>query len=70
MTARERLLKNGSSTEETKIRLIQSDFCLDAGVSPASFVRLQIWKYFEKLPAQDLCYTGDDRIALTDRGLT
>ncbi|KAK4686618.1 hypothetical protein P7C73_g3516, partial [Tremellales sp. Uapishka_1] len=55
--------------DETKLQLVGSDLCLDAGLEPGDFTHLKIWKCFDGLFDQDFWYTTDDRIALKDHGL-
>ncbi|KAF4605980.1 hypothetical protein EYR38_000025 [Pleurotus pulmonarius] len=52
----------------TKVRLAGTNFCLDAGTNPRSGVGMKIWQCYDNLPAQDFWYTGDQRIAVTDKG--
>ncbi|KAJ8700662.1 hypothetical protein PTI98_003670 [Pleurotus ostreatus] len=69
---------------QTKVRLAGTNFCLDAGSSkrvssnflnqlthdsdPANSVRMKIWQCYDNLPAQEWYYTGDNRIALFNKG--
>ncbi|CAA7269993.1 unnamed protein product [Cyclocybe aegerita] len=52
----------------TKIQLAGTNFCLDAGESPANGVGLKIWQCYDNLPAQQWHYTDDNRIALEGQG--
>ncbi|KAF8198504.1 G-X-X-X-Q-X-W domain-containing protein [Pholiota molesta] len=52
----------------TKVQLAGTNFCLDAGSSPANGIGLKIWQCFDNLPAQQWFYTDDDRIALDGQG--
>ncbi|KAF7440082.1 hypothetical protein PC9H_000425 [Pleurotus ostreatus] len=53
---------------QTKVRLAGTNFCLDAGSNPANSVRMKIWQCYDNLPAQEWYYTGDNRIALFNKG--
>ncbi|KAF8513974.1 carbohydrate-binding module family 13 protein [Gautieria morchelliformis] len=66
---------NGTGAQEwvinpgnTKVQLANTNFCLDAGSTPADFVGMKIWTCFDNLPAQAWFYTSDLRIALTGTG--
>jgi hypothetical protein len=66
---------NGSPAQQwfikigsTKIKLAGTDFCLDAGTSPANGVQLKIWQCYDNLPSQQWSYTNDHRIALENQG--
>ncbi|KAJ3516408.1 hypothetical protein NLJ89_g1150 [Agrocybe chaxingu] len=52
----------------TKVQLAGTNFCLDAGSSPANGVGLKIWQCYDNLPAQQWHYTDDNRIALEGQG--
>ncbi|KAG6828382.1 hypothetical protein H0H92_008182 [Tricholoma furcatifolium] len=52
----------------TSVNVEGTDFCLDAGSSPASGVGLKIWTCYEGLAAQTWYYTDDNRIALENQG--
>ncbi|KAL0955592.1 hypothetical protein HGRIS_001828 [Hohenbuehelia grisea] len=52
----------------THVRLNGTNFCLDAGDSPASGTQMKIYTCFENLPAQEWFWTTDDRIALENQG--
>ncbi|KAF8960448.1 G-X-X-X-Q-X-W domain-containing protein [Flammula alnicola] len=52
----------------TKVQLAGTNFCLDAGSSPANGVGLKIWQCYDNLPAQQWYYTDDNRIALEGQG--
>ncbi|KJA18263.1 carbohydrate-binding module family 13 protein [Hypholoma sublateritium FD-334 SS-4] len=52
----------------TKVQLAGTNFCLDAGSSPANGVGLKIWQCFDNLPAQQWFFTNDSRIALENQG--
>jgi len=67
---------NGSGAQQwvlthgnTQVKLAGTNFCLDAGSSPANFVGMKIWQCFEGLPQQSWFYTDDERIAVTNMGL-
>ena len=53
----------------TKVQLAGTNFCLDAGSNPGNGVGMKIWTCFNNLPAQQWFYTGDNRIALENKGL-
>ncbi|KAJ3552595.1 hypothetical protein NM688_g4074 [Phlebia brevispora] len=53
----------------TAVQLAGTDFCLDAGSSPADGVQMKIWQCYADLPAQEWYYTSDNRIALFNQGL-
>ncbi|KAF9470860.1 G-X-X-X-Q-X-W domain-containing protein [Pholiota conissans] len=53
----------------TKVRLANTNFCLDAGSTPANGVGLKIWQCYDNLPAQQWNFTADNRIALENQGL-
>ncbi|KAF9529141.1 G-X-X-X-Q-X-W domain-containing protein [Crepidotus variabilis] len=50
--------------ESTKVRVAGTNFCLDAGSTPANAVGMKIWTCYDNLPAQQWFYTDDNRIAL------
>jgi len=54
----------------TKVRAFGTNFCLDAGSTPANGVGMKIWQCFN-IPAQAWFYTPalDDRITLAGTGL-
>ncbi|KAF9475158.1 hypothetical protein BDN70DRAFT_841310 [Pholiota conissans] len=52
----------------TKVQLAGTNFCLDAGSSPASGVGLKIWQCYNNLAAQQWFYTDDNRIDLEGQG--
>ncbi|KAF9473923.1 hypothetical protein BDN70DRAFT_885382 [Pholiota conissans] len=52
----------------TKVQVAGTNFCLDAGSSPANGIGLKIWQCYDNLPAQQWYYTLDDRIALENQG--
>ncbi|KAG9222082.1 hypothetical protein CCMSSC00406_0009307 [Pleurotus cornucopiae] len=52
----------------TSVQLSGTNFCLDAGSSPANGVGMKIWQCFDNLPAQEWFLTNDDRIALQNQG--
>ncbi|RXW19552.1 hypothetical protein EST38_g6302 [Candolleomyces aberdarensis] len=54
------VIRSGS----TKVRLANSNFCLDAGSSPANGVQMKIWQCFDNLAAQQWTFTSDNRITL------
>ncbi|KAF4579418.1 hypothetical protein EYR36_001229 [Pleurotus pulmonarius] len=54
---------------QTKVRLAGTNFCLDAGSKPGNSIRMKIWTCYDNLPAQEWYYTGDNRIALFNKGL-
>ncbi|KAL0951944.1 hypothetical protein HGRIS_008595 [Hohenbuehelia grisea] len=53
----------------TQVKLAGTNFCLDAGSTPANGVELKIWQCFDNLAAQTWFYTGDQRIALQNQGM-
>ncbi|KAL0950037.1 hypothetical protein HGRIS_010045 [Hohenbuehelia grisea] len=53
---------------DTKVQLADSNFCLDAGLTPANGVQLKIWECYDGLAAQAWHYTDDFRISLKDQG--
>ncbi|KAF7440069.1 hypothetical protein PC9H_000412 [Pleurotus ostreatus] len=57
------------SRGQTHVRLAGTNFCLDAGSRPGNGVGMKIWTCFDNLPAQEWYYTGDNRIALFNKGL-
>jgi len=58
------IIKRGS----TKVQLLGTNFCLDAGTHPANGVQLKIWQCHDDLPAQQWFYTNDNRIKLANQG--
>ncbi|KAJ8514806.1 hypothetical protein ONZ45_g7709 [Pleurotus djamor] len=64
-TAQNWVIKAGS----TKVQLAGTNFCLDAGSTPANGVGMKIWQCYDNLPAQQWYLTDDDRIALEGQGL-
>ncbi|KAF7436058.1 hypothetical protein PC9H_002884 [Pleurotus ostreatus] len=52
----------------TKVQLEGTNFCLDAGSTPANGIGMKIWQCFDDLPAQQWFLTDDDRIALENQG--
>ncbi|KAF5376989.1 hypothetical protein D9615_007348 [Tricholomella constricta] len=52
----------------TKIKVAGTNFCLDAGSTPASGVGMKIWTCYDNLAAQAWYYTNDNRIALAGAG--
>jgi hypothetical protein len=52
-----------------QVRVAGTNFCLDAGSSPANGVGMKIWQCYNNLPAQTWYYTLDRRIALEGKGL-
>ncbi|KAF6746666.1 G-X-X-X-Q-X-W domain-containing protein [Ephemerocybe angulata] len=67
---------NGSAAQNwqlvrgsTKVKLGGTNFCLDAGSSPANGVGLKIWQCYDNLPAQQWYFTDDNRIALEGQGM-
>ncbi|KAF8966640.1 G-X-X-X-Q-X-W domain-containing protein [Flammula alnicola] len=53
----------------TKVQLAGTNFCLDAGSSPANGVGLKLWQCYSGLAAQQWYYTDDNRIALEGQGM-
>jgi len=53
----------------TKVKLVGTNFCLDAGSTPGNGVGMKIWQCFDNLPAQQWFFTDDNRIALEGKGL-
>ncbi|TFK29155.1 G-X-X-X-Q-X-W domain-containing protein [Coprinopsis marcescibilis] len=53
----------------TKIQVVGTNFCLDAGSTPGNGVPVKIWECFDNLPAQQWYLTDDNRIALAKTGL-
>lgn len=50
---------------DTKFRLANTNFCLDAGSNPASGVGMKIWQCIDNLPAQKWIYGAvDNRIVM------
>ncbi|KAF4608057.1 hypothetical protein EYR40_000400 [Pleurotus pulmonarius] len=54
---------------QTHVRVAGTNFCLDAGSRPGNGVGMKIWTCYDNLPAQEWYYTGDNRIALFNKGL-
>ncbi|TFK37401.1 G-X-X-X-Q-X-W domain-containing protein [Crucibulum laeve] len=52
----------------TKVQLANTNFCLDAGSSPADGAGMKIWQCYDGLAAQQWFYTDDNRIALQNQG--
>ncbi|TFK21499.1 G-X-X-X-Q-X-W domain-containing protein [Coprinopsis marcescibilis] len=48
----------------TQVRLAGTNFCLDAGSSPANGVGMKIWQCYDNLPAQQWVFTDENRIVL------
>ncbi|KAL1410798.1 hypothetical protein Q8F55_001740 [Vanrija albida] len=66
---------NGSSKQRfdltpgsTAIKVAGSNFCLDAGSSPASGTKMKIWQCYSGLPAQSWTFTNGGSIALQTAG--
>ncbi|GLB44971.1 putative G-X-X-X-Q-X-W domain-containing protein [Lyophyllum shimeji] len=53
------------SAGSTHVRLDDSNFCLDAGSSPANGVGMKIWQCYEGLPAQSWTYTQNKHLQLS-----
>ncbi|KAL0952120.1 hypothetical protein HGRIS_008749 [Hohenbuehelia grisea] len=53
----------------TKVRLMGTNFCLDAGSAPGDNVPMKIWQCYDNLPAQQWFLTNDRRLALDNQGL-
>ncbi|KAJ3521431.1 hypothetical protein NM688_g9017 [Phlebia brevispora] len=53
----------------TAVQLAGTNYCLDAGDSPANGVQMKIWECYSSLAAQTWYYTDDNRIALENQGL-
>ncbi|KAF9041470.1 ricin B lectin domain-containing protein [Panaeolus papilionaceus] len=58
------VIKRGS----TKVQVAGTNFCLDAGSSPASGVGMKIWQCYDNLAAQQWSFTTDNKIALATQG--
>ncbi|EOQ99171.1 Endo-1,4-beta-xylanase A [Wallemia ichthyophaga EXF-994] len=54
---------------ETKVKVANHDYCLDAGSDPASGTMAKIWQCYEDLDAQSFYYTDDYRMAVLGEGL-
>ncbi|KAJ3520024.1 hypothetical protein NMY22_g12929 [Coprinellus aureogranulatus] len=52
----------------TKVKLANTNFCLDAGSTPGNGVGMKIWECYDNLPAQQWFFTSDNRIALEGQG--
>ncbi|KAF8190562.1 G-X-X-X-Q-X-W domain-containing protein [Pholiota molesta] len=52
----------------TKVRVANTNFCLDAGSQPANGVGLKIWECFDGLAAQQWNYTVQNQIRLQSHG--
>ena len=51
------------------MQLAETDFCLDAGTSPASGVGMKIWQCYDNLPAQTWHFDDQqDQISIADGG--
>ncbi|KAJ3512418.1 hypothetical protein NMY22_g15336 [Coprinellus aureogranulatus] len=66
---------NGSAAQKwviqsgsTKVRLANTNFCLDAGSTPGNGVQMKIWQCYDNLAAQQWYFTPDNRIALEGQG--
>ncbi|KAJ3531983.1 hypothetical protein NM688_g7492 [Phlebia brevispora] len=57
------------STGTTAIQVAGTNYCLDAGDSPASGTQMKIWECYSGLAAQTWEYTADDQIELQGQGL-
>ncbi|KAF6764149.1 G-X-X-X-Q-X-W domain-containing protein [Ephemerocybe angulata] len=53
----------------TKLRLANTNLCLDAGSNPGNGVQMKIWQCFDSVPAQSWQFTQDNQIALQGTGL-
>lgn len=42
---------------------------LTSATAPGNGAKMKIWQCYDNLPAQQWFYTGDNRVALTNRGL-
>lgn len=51
-----------------QVKVAGTNFCLDAGSSPADGTKMKIWQCYDGLAAQQWYWTGDNRIALTNQG--
>lgn len=60
------ILERGS----TSVKVNGTNFCLDAGASPANGVGMKIWTCYDNLPAQEWYYTDDNRVALENQGMS
>ncbi|KAJ3538434.1 hypothetical protein NMY22_g5167 [Coprinellus aureogranulatus] len=56
-------------TRSTKIRLSNSNLCVDAGSNPANNALVKIWQCYDGLAAQAWLYTGDNRFQLANTNL-
>ncbi|EAU89191.1 G-X-X-X-Q-X-W domain-containing protein [Coprinopsis cinerea okayama7 len=56
------------SQGSTKVRVADTNFCLDAGSTPGNGVPMKIWQCYDNLPAQQWFYTLDYRLALEGQG--
>ncbi|TIB12183.1 hypothetical protein E3P92_02704 [Wallemia ichthyophaga] len=54
---------------ETKVKVANHDYCLDAGSDPAFGTMAKIWQCYEDLDAQSFYYTDDYRMAVLGEGL-
>lgn len=52
----------------TKIKLAETNFCLDAGSSPANGIGMKIWQCYDNLIAQDWSYQSERYIRLGSTG--
>lgn len=52
----------------TKIRVANTNFCLDAGSSPGNGIGMKIWTCYDNLPAQQFYRTDDLRFAVEGKG--
>lgn len=67
---------NGSNAQQWvirsgtgQIRVAGTNFCLDAGSSPADGVKMKIWQCFDNLAAQQWNYSNINRITVANTGL-
>jgi len=52
----------------TKVRVEGTNYCLDAGTSPANGIGMKIWTCHDNLAAQQWRYTGERRLELEGKG--
>lgn len=56
------------STGSTSVKVTGSNFCLDAGSTPASGTHMKIWQCYPGLPAQTWTFTRCGSLALSAAG--
>ncbi|KAJ3555392.1 hypothetical protein NM688_g2600 [Phlebia brevispora] len=52
----------------TAVQVAGTNYCLDAGDSPADGTQMKIWECYSGIAAQTWYYTSDDRISLQNQG--